>query len=128
MKILIKDNLVDFEAPIYACEEYRKKVMGFFKENFSDMGFKEVSEPKRTYKDKVTKKQHKWTAKDYLKLFSTESNEEIAEEIGLQTAMGPQVKRGTFIMNFLKWKKEKGIKLPLTQELIQKYLEEVDHS
>lgn len=124
MKILIKENLVDFEAPVYASEEQREKIVSFFKKNFEDVVTKDVAEPERQYSEKTPKKQHKWVAKDYLKLFSSKTNEELGDEFNLESGMGPQVKRGIFIMNFLEWRKKKGKKEPISEELIKEFLEE----
>tara|TARA_Y100000310_G_scaffold328134_1_gene395730 strand:+ start:96 stop:479 length:384 start_codon:yes stop_codon:yes gene_type:complete len=126
MKILIKDDLVDLEAPIYASEEQKNKIIAFFKDKFPNLSTKDVVEPDREFGEKDIKLQHKWEAKDYLNLFSTKSNEELGDELGLGTGMGPQVKRGTFIMAFLKWKNKKGENLPITEELIKEFLEEVE--
>lgn len=125
MKVFIKGNLVDLEAPIYATEQQRDKIIKFFKSTFPDIRLKEVTEPDRVFEEREAGYQHKWVAKDYLKLFSSEPNESIADEFGLDTGMGPQVKRGTFIMPFLKWKRQKG-NLPLTEKTIQQFLDEVE--
>ena len=125
MIICIKEGFVDLKAPIYISEDKKNNIINFFKENFDDINLKDINEPDRTYGEKKITHQHKWVAADYLKLFSSDSNEDLASDFGLDTAMGPQVKRGTFIMNFLKWKKNKG-DIPISKELIQEFLEEVN--
>ena len=124
MKILIKNNLIDFEAPIYATEEQCKKIIDYFKENYKEIVLKEVEEPPREYSKKESTEQHKWVASDYLKLFSDKSNEEIAFDLKMKTGMGVQIKRGTFVMSFLKWKEKKKRGSPVTLNLIQEYMSE----
>lgn len=88
--------------------------------------FKDVEEPVREYDEKEAGEQHKWKAKDYHLLFTSKSNLEIAEIIGLKTAMGVQIKRGSFVMPFLKWKKQNHENTPVSEALIQQFLDEVN--
>jgi len=126
MRVFIKENLVDFEAPVYAVPNQRDKIISFLKKNFPEMVIKEVVEPDREYGDRSgTKPPHKWEAKDYLMLFSSMTNQDIADELGLETEMGSHVKRGEFVMRFLKWKQQKGEKLLINEKLIKQFLEEV---
>lgn len=125
MKVLIKNNLVDLEAPVCVTEEQEEKIVSFFKKNFPDVSSREVSEPEREYGEREQKQMHKWTAKDYLMLFSDDSNEEISSKIGLGTEMGSRMKRGEFVMKFLKWKKQKKEGSLISEKLIQEFLDEV---
>ena len=77
MKILTKNNYVDFEAPIQMTENQRKKFISFMKEQFEDVEveqveekYKEMGERKNTSRD--------WTAEEFLLLLTPKSNEELS--------------------------------------------------
>jgi hypothetical protein len=125
MIIRVNGQLVDFEAPIYATDDQRAQIKDFFHHHFPNMDFREIKEPEREYDERIAKDFHKWTAQDFLELFSSKTNEEIASGLGSNTSMGVQVKRGAFVMQFLKWKKQHAKAIPITEILIQQFLDEV---
>jgi len=123
MKVLLKGGLVDFEAPVRLRDDQRDRILKFFHDHFEAVVTKDVEEPERDIVGKEGKDQHKWTARDYLMLFSARSNEEIASKLKLETSMGPHIKRGTFVMTFLKWKREKHGNATVSEKIIQEYLD-----
>jgi hypothetical protein len=52
MRLFIKGNLVDFEAPVYAVPDQKDKIVAFLIRNFPNIVVKEVEEPSREYGDR----------------------------------------------------------------------------
>jgi len=122
MKILTKNNYVDFEAPIQMTENQRKKFISFMKEQFEDVEveqveekYKEMGERKNTSRD--------WTAEEFLLLLTPKSNEELSAKTE-RSMMSIKMMRGHFVADFMVWAKKKGYTLPVKIDVIKDYLKE----
>lgn len=123
MRIFVKDEYVDFEAPIQMTEEQRKKFVLFLKEEFADLEIQEnVNEKTKEMGEReVTTK--KWTAEELSLLMSPASNEELAAETE-RSVMSIKMERGHFVPEFMVWAKRKGYSLPVKIEAIKEFLEQ----
>ena len=123
MKIVTKDDYVDFKAPIYMSKEQRKKFIKGMVRIFGDRikvrhiieNKKEMGKIKRVFK--------KFTEEDQITLANPDlSNEDIAKRMD-KTQFAIQMKRGPFLMELQEWAIKKG-KNKITEKDIQEFLDE----
>ncbi len=124
MRILTKDNYVDFEAPIHMTEEQKKKFLDFMKEKFIDVETEEVEEKSKEMGERtITNKD--WTPNEFSLLLSPKTNEELSSETD-RSMMSIKMMRGHFVPEFMVWAKKKGYSLPVKMEVIEKFLNKGD--
>mgnify|MGYP000287456680 CR=1 FL=1 len=124
MKILVTaEGLVDFEAPIVMTEEQKEKFIKFCKENFQNVEVVEGVREKVPNRNRVNVERKKWTIDEYLQLFSSDSNEELAKKLK-RSLLSVQMMRSSFVPEVLAWAKEKGRSFPPTKEMIEEFLKE----
>jgi hypothetical protein len=122
MRILTKNDYVDFEAPIQMTEEQRKKFVSFFKNLFVDVKISEVKEKsKEMGKRTITNKD--WTPEEFSLLLSPKTNEELSVKTE-RSMMSIKMMRGHFVPEFMVWAKKKGYSLPVKFDVIKEYLKE----
>ena len=121
MKILTKDEYVDFEAPIQMTESQNKKFIEFMKREFSDIKIVyDVHEVERPPIKKGAAKP--WTVDDYYILLTTTDLDEIERKTGRGgTSVG--VKYSDFVPRFEIWAKKKGYRKPYSQKMIAEFNE-----
>jgi len=122
MRILIKDEYLDFEAPIQMTEEQREKFIRFMKSLFGDIKVVNVIEKTKEMGDREINPK-KWTAEELSLLLTPMSNRELTVKLK-RTEMSVKMMRGSFVPEFLVWAKEKGYSLPVRIETIKEFLEE----
>jgi hypothetical protein len=124
MRILTKENYVDFEAPIYMTEDQRKKFLAFMKEEFIYVEIGEVEEKSKEMGERtITNKD--WTPYEFSLLLSPETNEELSAKTD-RSMMSIKMMRGHFVPEFMVWARKKGYSLPVKLEVIEKFLQEGD--
>ncbi len=122
MKILIKEECLDLEAPIFMSEKQKEKFIAFFKNLFPDVDITQKKE-KEKYVNKNKKTSKTWSLEEYAMLLGPESNEAIAVKMK-RTGMGVLMQRGSFVPAFLGWLKKKNIGSTISEEVIKEYLSE----
>jgi len=125
MRILTKDQHLDFEAPIQMTEYQRKKFVLFMKGLFNDLEIQEnVNEKTKEMGEReVTTK--KWTSEELSLLMSSISNEELAAKTE-RSVMSIKMMRGHFVPEFMVWAKRKGYSLPVKIGVIKEFLKQRD--
>jgi hypothetical protein len=123
MKVLVNENWIDLESPIYMSEDQRARFIGFLRENFGEVGIIEVEEATKEFgpREVVMKE---WTETDLLELLSSKENEVLAKEMD-RTIMSIKMKRGSFVPNFWKWMKENGRTSPIDLKMVRDFMREV---
>jgi|TARA_Y100000310_G_C20683511_1_gene817542 hypothetical protein len=122
MRILTKDQYVDFEAPIQMTGEQEKKFLAFMKEEFIDVETEEVEEKSKEMGERtITSKD--WTPDEFSLLLSPETNEELSAKTD-RSIMSIKMMRGHFVPEFMVWARKKGYSLPVKMEVIEKFLKE----
>lgn len=122
MRILIKDEYLDFEAPIQMTEEQREKFIRFMKNLFGNIKVVNVIEKTKEMGDrKVDPK--KWTPEELSLLLTPINNRDLTTKLK-RTEMSVKMKRGSFVPEFLVWAKKKGYSLPVKIEVIKEFLDE----
>ncbi len=123
MRILIKDDHIDFEAPIYMSERNLKKFVNGMRKIFRDtISVNKIIENKKEM-DEIERKAIRFSEEDYLILANADlSNEEVAKRLG-KSLFAVQMKRGPFLMELQDWAQKKG-KNKITEKDIQDFLKE----
>ena len=123
MRLFVKDEYVDFEAPIQMTEEQKKIFVSFLKEEFTELEIQEnVNEKTKEMGEReVTSK--KWTAEELSLLMSPESNEELSVKTK-RSIMSIKMERGHFVPAFMVWAKRKGYSLPVKIEVVKEFLKQ----
>ena len=121
MRILTKNQFVDFEAPIYMSENQREKFLERMTKLFGDrMGVDNIVENKKEM-GRVKRHFKKFTEEDSIILANPDlSNEELAGKTG-KTQFAIQMKRGPFLMELQEWALKKG-KSKITEKDIEEFL------
>jgi hypothetical protein len=123
LRVLVYDTgRIDLEAPIWMSVEQREEFIQFFRERLQDVKLKDVEEPDREFRRRVTESKP-WSVDEYLTLLTSATNEKIAGELG-RSDMSVIMKRGEFPAAFYAWLKRKRYSTPATREMVQEYLEE----
>ena len=122
MRILIKDEYLDFEAPIQMTEEQRKKFIRFMKNLFDDVKVVNVIEKTKEMGDRQVKPK-KWIPEELSLLLTPTSNKGLTTKLK-RTEMSIKMMRGSFVPEFLVWAKKKGYSLPVKIETIKEFLDE----
>ena len=123
MKILINENWVDLEAPIFMSEEQRKRFIDFFYEHFDGVEIGEVEEATKHFGSKESTMKV-WTEDDLLMLLSPKDNTTLTTVLK-RSDMSVKMKRGDFVPKFWKWMKDKGLSPPADKEMIRAFITEV---
>lgn len=122
MRILIKEDYVDLEAPIQMTDKQAEKFYDFLDKMFPGEvqevqnvpeATKEVGDRTYNYKD--------WTPENLLDLLSSDDNDTVADKQG-RTRMSVLMRRGYFVPEFMKWAKSNGYALPANAKMIQEFL------
>jgi len=123
MRILTKDNYVDFEVPIYMSENQRKMFVEGMKKIFPDrIEIQSIVEGKKKM-GKIKRHFKKFSEEDQILLANPSlSNDELAKKMG-KSGFAIQMKRGPFLMELQEWAKKKG-KTKITEKDIQEFLED----
>ena len=124
MKILTKDQYVDFEAPIQMTDEQRKQFVSFMKSEFEDLETEEVEEKTKEMGEREITSKH-WSTKELSLLLSPEGNNELAAKTD-RSVMSIKMMRGHFVPEFMVWARKKGYSLPVKLEVIEEFLKEGD--
>lgn len=125
MKLRIGDKgNVDFDLPVAMTEDQKKKFIDFLRKMFAVVKV-EQTDSFRTERigDKFFMKE--WTSEEYAMLLELEDTNKVAEMLG-RSWMSVDIKRGSFIPDFLAWTSQKG-KDPLkddVKELIKEFMKE----
>ena len=124
MVVIIENNgYIDLEMPVYMSDEQRRKFIYLIKMVFGEVEVIEVEEPPgHKIEGKTT---GKWTVEELKLLFSSMSEDEIAEKIN-RSIMSVRMKIGTFKPEFYYWasKKKKVINKKTLDSLIKEFLKE----
>ena len=122
MKLLIKGEYLDFEAPIQMTEEQRKEFIRFMRDLFGNIKIEKVLEKtKEMGERKINPK--KWLPEELSLLLEPLDNKEIAIKTK-RTEMSVKMARGWFVPEFLAWAKRKGYSLPVKIEVIKEFIDE----
>jgi len=122
MRILIKDEYLDFEAPIQMTEEQRKKFIRFMKNLFDDVKVVNVIEKTKEMGDREVSPR-KWVPEELSLLLTPKNNKDIAVKTN-RSEMSVKMMRGSFVPEFLVWAKKKGYSLPVKIDVIKEFLDE----
>ena len=123
MRLFVKDDYIDFEAPIQMTEDQRTKFINFM-QNLFENGFtvkdveektKEVGERETTFRD--------WVIDEYCLLLGPLSNDDLAKKLN-RSSMSVRMQRGDFVPGFLSWAKNKGYTFKIDKELVEEFLKE----
>jgi len=126
VKILINNNLLDFEAPIYMDDEYFEK----FCKTLEEITSKKVEVIRTTEKERWSgvsdrQKPKKWNPEELLLLLSPLEHTELKKRLK-RSEMSIVLKQGSFVPKFTSWAKNKGYSLgDITSIIIKKYMEEI---
>ncbi len=123
MKIFVKGDYLDFEAPISMTEQQKEHFISFMKTEFGNIKVKNIVEPVRTFNKKEPTKNIKWGVDEHLILFSEKSNEELSIELGI-SEMAIRMKRGDFIPAFYTWAKKRNYSNKINKKMIAEYFED----
>ena len=122
MKILTKDDFVDFEAPIHMTGEQTKKLIKFMKEEFNINKKEEITEKTRQHSERENTSRD-WVPEEFLLLLSPISNDEVAIKTE-RSIMSVKMKRGYFVSDFMIWAKSKGYSLPVELSAVKEFLKD----
>lgn len=125
MKILVKDEYIDFEAPIQITDEQRKKFILFLKKLFGDIDTQEGVKEKTKKMGEREVTARKWTPEELSMLMSPIGNEELAVKTE-RSVMSIKMERGHFVPEFMIWAKRNGYSLPIKIEVIKEFLKQRD--
>ena len=127
MIIQTKDNFIDFKIPPYFLyDKDRDKFILGLEKIFNQVEKIHTIEPDREYNEKVTIGGQRWSPSDLLYLInhSHESDEFLAEKLK-RSKMGIKLSRNR-IYDINAWVSKKFKEnVPITAELIKKYLEDI---
>jgi hypothetical protein len=124
MIIQIKDNFLDFQAPIYIPECKQKEFIDGLSKIFgSDFeGVEKIVEAKKVMGE-VERHFVRFSIDDCILLADpTLTNEEIAAKLN-KTTFAIQMKRGSFLMELQEWMHKQGVS-KISPQLVQKFLKE----
>ena len=122
MRILIKDEYLDFETPIQMTEEQRKKFIQFMEKLFGDIEIVKVIEKTKEMGDREVSPR-KWVPEELSLLLTPKNNKDIAVKTN-RSEMSVKMMRGSFVPEFLVWAKKKGYSLPVKIDVIKEFLDE----
>ena len=121
MKLLVRNNFIDLECPVYMSEKQKNKFIDGMKSIFNEkLVVQNIIENKKEM-DKVEKHSKKFTEEDELILAdSSLSNEEVAQLLG-KSSFAVSMKRGPFLMELQEWAKLKG-RTKITEKEVHEFL------
>ncbi len=125
MRVLIKDDFVDFEAPIQMTYGQQEKFIEFMKKMFpGKVKTQDVIEKGREVGARATKPKS-WVPKELSLLLSAKANDEIADKLS-RSEMSVRMYRGHFVPEFMEWAKNKGHTLSQSrsEKIIRQFLDE----
>ncbi|MEM5803242.1 MAG: hypothetical protein QW350_00710 [Candidatus Aenigmatarchaeota archaeon] len=125
MKIIVKNDLVDFETPIYMTEEQLDLFVNGMKKIFNDVKTEYVSEQIKEFSVN-SKEIIDWkNPKNLLLLTQGLTEEEIAEKIGIDKKhiFAIRLKSANFLLPFYRWAKKKGL-TEISEDDIKEFLME----
>lgn len=123
MKILTKNEYVDFEVPVYMTEEQRKRFIQFIKKVFGEACHFEEVEEKTKEMGRRQSNMKKWSSEDILLLFTGKDEKTLAEETN-RSEMSIRMARGSLVPEILSWAKKKNKPLPLDIQSVKEFLED----
>lgn len=106
MKILIKDNFIDFESPFYMDDDQLDVFIEGMQKIFSRIKEHEIKELDREISD-VERHPQKWTPEELVYLLSDKSHEEIAKILNREN-FSVKSKRMVWLLPFRNWALKKG--------------------
>jgi hypothetical protein len=123
MKLLVNENWIDLDSPIYMTEGQRNRLIDFFRSHFGNVEVVPVEEATKEFgpREVVMKE---WTEHDLLELLSSKDNDALAREMD-RTIMSVKMKRGSFVPNFWKWMRDRGRKPPADLDMVREFVKEV---
>jgi hypothetical protein len=123
MKLIVKNQSIDFEAPVYMSEDQRDKFIDFIKKTFENVEVREVQEESRPGPHGGTPR--KWTAEDIAVLLEGSSIKKKAEKLD-RSEMSVIMRTGSIVPEITKWMKKKGcVEYPPAKEIIEEFMKEV---
>jgi hypothetical protein len=126
VKILVKGNLVDLEAPIYMEEEKQNQFLKGMQEIFEENVVKEDIVENKKIIPKRTGKSKKFNLKDMIILANGRlEQEQIASKLD-KSSFAIQMKRGPFLMQLMAWAKKKDLS-KLNENNVQEFLKEIGY-
>lgn len=129
MKIYVRGDFVDLEAPIYMEEDQLIKFTDFLRHLLKDeIEIQEVKEKER-FANRSERQQRKWTFEELFDLLNPNlSTSELSKKLN-RTTFGIAMHRAHFVPNFISWAKSKGYDAPkITKTLIKEFMEEQDEN
>ena len=107
MRVLVKDNLVDFEKPISLEDDQCKRLLDFLRKTFpGQVEVIDVTEPVKTM-GPTDSKDRAWTPEERLELLKGVDISEFSKRTG-RSEMSIGMQYGHFVPEFWVWAKKKG--------------------
>lgn len=127
VKIQIKNNLVDFEAPIYMNEKKQEEFVNGMKSIFGDrILVANIIENKKVITN-IERHPKKFDLAGMILLANSGlAQEQIASELK-KTSFAIQMKRGPFLMELMTWAKKKNLS-KLNEKDVREFLKEIGYA